>query len=74
MHTHDTLIERTPPPQGGFPIYYVPSSRAVRKRTPLEEFGTNSSSQSVESQTHAHHTHTSFSLATGDGDVALVDS
>ena len=30
------LIERTPPPLGGFPIYYVPSSRTVCKRTPLE--------------------------------------
>ena len=27
----------TPPP-GGFPIYYVPSSRTVCKRTPLEGF------------------------------------
>jgi len=25
-------------PPGGFPIYYVPSSRTQRKRTPLEEF------------------------------------
>jgi len=29
------------PPQGSFPIYYVPSSRTVCKRTPLEEPGTN---------------------------------
>ena len=29
------LIETTPPP-GGFLIYYVPSSRTVCKRTPLE--------------------------------------
>jgi len=28
---------------GGFPIYYVPSSRTVLKRTPLEEPGTNPS-------------------------------
>ena len=35
------LIERNPP--GGFPIYYVPSSRTVNKRTPLEAPGTNSS-------------------------------
>ena len=42
-HTLDILIERTPPPPGGFPIYYVPSSRTVSKRTPLEEPGTNSS-------------------------------
>jgi len=32
-----------PPPPGGFPIYYVPSSRTVSKRTPLEASGTNSS-------------------------------
>ena len=32
------LIERNPPPPGGFPIYYVPSSRTVSKRTPLIEF------------------------------------
>jgi len=38
-----TLIERTPPPPGRFPIYYVPSSRTVSKRTPLEAPGTNSS-------------------------------
>jgi len=31
------LIERTTPPPGGFPIYYVPSSRTVSKRAPLEE-------------------------------------
>jgi len=30
-----------PPPPGGFPIYYVPSSRTVSKRTPLEAPGTN---------------------------------
>ena len=36
------LIERNPPP-GGFPIYYVPWSRTVCKRTPLEEPGTNPS-------------------------------
>jgi len=34
---------KTPPPSGGFPIHYVPSSRTVSKRTPLEEPGTNSS-------------------------------
>ena len=28
----------TPPPSGGFPIYCVPSSRTVCKRTPLEKF------------------------------------
>jgi len=39
-----TLIEPPPPPPGGFPIYYyVPSSRTVCKRTPLEEPGTNPS-------------------------------
>ena len=35
------LIERNPP--GWFPIYYVPSSRTVSKRTPLEAPDTNSS-------------------------------
>jgi len=34
---------KKPPPPGGFPIYYVPSSRSVTKRTPLEAPGTNSS-------------------------------
>jgi len=34
---------KNPPPPGGFPIYYVPSSRTVCKRTPLEEPGTNPS-------------------------------
>jgi len=28
---------KKPHPPGGFPIYYVPSSRTVSKRTPLEE-------------------------------------
>jgi len=31
-----TLIERNPP--GGVPVYYVPSSRTRKKRTPLKEF------------------------------------
>ena len=31
------LIERTPPPPGGFPICYVPWSRTRRKRTPPEK-------------------------------------
>jgi len=39
----NTLIERTPPPPGGVPFYYVPSSRTVCKRTPLEEPSTNPS-------------------------------
>ena len=34
---------KNPPPPAGFPIYYVPSSRTVCKRTPLEEPGTNPS-------------------------------
>ena len=39
-----TYIDRkNPPPLGGFPIYYVPSSRTVCTRTPLEEHGTNPS-------------------------------
>ena len=39
----NTLIGRNPPPTGGFPIYYVPSSRTVCKRTPLEGFVPGSS-------------------------------
>jgi len=35
-------MERAPPP-GGFPIYYVPSSRTVSKSPPLEALGSNSS-------------------------------
>jgi len=31
------------PPPGGFPIYYVPSSRTVCKTTSIEEPGTNTS-------------------------------
>jgi len=34
---------KKPPPLGKFPIYYVPSSRTRRKRTPLEAHGKNSS-------------------------------
>jgi len=34
---------KKPPPPGGVAIYYVPSSRTVNKRTPLEEFGPGSS-------------------------------
>jgi len=30
---------KNPPPQGWFPVYYIPSSRTRRKRTPLEEPG-----------------------------------
>jgi len=29
---------KKPPPPGGFPTYYVPSSRTRRKRNPLVEF------------------------------------
>jgi len=36
-------IERNLPPPGGFPIYYVPSSRTVWKRTSLEGFVPGSS-------------------------------
>jgi len=32
------IDRKRPPPPGGFPIYYVPSSRTVCKRTPLEGF------------------------------------
>jgi len=46
-HLHEKLIETTPPPLGGFPIYYFPSSRTVSKRTPLEGPGTNSSRGSL---------------------------
>ena len=36
---YNTHFDRKkPPPPGEFPIYYVPSSRTVSKRTPLEEF------------------------------------
>jgi len=40
---HDVVMSyinvdrKNPPPQGGFPIYYVPWSRTGRKRTPPEE-------------------------------------
>jgi len=37
------IDRKKPPPLGGFPIYYVPSSRIVCKRAPLEEPGTNPS-------------------------------
>jgi len=42
---HGSFIywSKEPPPSGGFPIYYVPSSRTVCKRTPLEEFVPSSS-------------------------------
>jgi len=40
FNTNSTL---TPPPPGGFPIYYVPSLKTVSKRNPLEEPGTNPS-------------------------------
>ena len=34
----DYVNRKKPPPPGVFPIYYVPSSRTVNKRTLLEEF------------------------------------
>jgi len=34
---------KKPPPPGGFPMYYVPSSRTVCKRTSLEGFVPGSS-------------------------------
>ena len=37
-YTHTQIDRKNPPPPGEFPIYHVPSSRARRKRTPLEEF------------------------------------
>jgi len=37
------IVLVNPPPPGGVAIYYVPSSRTVSKRTPLEAPGTNSS-------------------------------
>jgi len=43
-HVRESLwTKEPPPPPGGFPIYYVPLSRTVCKRTPLEECGTNPS-------------------------------
>jgi len=33
-----TTWSKEPPPPGGIFVYYVPSSRTVSKRTPLEEF------------------------------------
>jgi len=36
-------IRKKPPPPGGFPIYYVPLSRTVSKRTPLEKIVPGSS-------------------------------
>ena len=47
LSTYDALdahlSPKKPPPPGGFPIYYVPTSRNVSERTPLEAPGTNSS-------------------------------
>ena len=40
---HPCWLKETPPFRGRVPIYYVPSSRTVSKRTPLEAPGTNSS-------------------------------
>jgi len=37
VHIHH-FDGKNPPTPGGFPIYYVPLSRTVSKRTPLEEF------------------------------------
>ena len=37
------IDQKKSPPPGGFPIYYVPSSRTVSKRTPLEALGTSAS-------------------------------
>ena len=44
LHIYAQDFDRKkPPPPGGFPIDYVPSSRTVCKRTPLEQIGTNPS-------------------------------
>jgi len=47
IHSHHVMAwhsdRKKPPPPGGFPIYYVPSSRNVCKRNPLKEPGTNPS-------------------------------
>jgi hypothetical protein len=44
IHVLYVYIDRKkPPPPGGFPIYYVPSSRTMCKRTPLEGFVPGSS-------------------------------
>ena len=40
---HIYIDRKKPPSPGGFPIYYVSSSRTVSKRTPLEDSVTNSS-------------------------------
>ena len=42
-YDYGQVDRKNPPPPGGFPIYCVPSSRTVCKRTPLEEPGTNPS-------------------------------
>ena len=38
IHVRHDFDRKKPPPLGGLPIYYVPSSRTVGKRTPLGEF------------------------------------
>jgi len=38
MYVSVEVDRKKHPPLGGFPIYYVPSSRTVCKRTPLEGF------------------------------------
>jgi len=43
IHVYVYIDRKKLPPPGGFPIYYVPSSRTVSKRTRPAEPGTNSS-------------------------------
>jgi len=42
-YTPCQVDRKKPPPPGGVSFYYVPSSRTVCKRTPLEEPGINPS-------------------------------
>ena len=44
---HTQVDRKKSPPPGGFPIYYVPSSRTVCKRTPLEGFVPGSSREAL---------------------------
>ena len=41
IQIHAYFDRKNPPSPGGFPVYYVPSSRTASKRTPLEEPRTN---------------------------------
>jgi len=43
LHIYVKVDRKKPPPPGGVPIDYVPSSKTVCKRTPLEGFVPGSS-------------------------------